>query len=79
MPIRTHTVEQAARIFRDHYRDHLRADSPARFADPRECNQCMSAWEDLNFALDKEEHSKTVANDLSVVQGSENILQLFRR
>lgn len=77
MAIRTQTVEQAAKAFRDHYKDHLRPNSPASYSDPRECTQCMRAFEDLNFALDKDEH-KAVANDLSVV-GNDKIIELFGR
>lgn len=81
MPIRTYTIEQAARIFAGHYQDHLQVNSPANLIDPRLCNQCMAAWGDLRFALDKPEselpeHSRPV---VKVLDGRCNIVELRPR
>ena len=73
MPIRTQTVEQAARAFARHYREHLKLNTTSSFIDPRECLTCMGAWETLSFTLDKDNHTPKLE-----VVGNNKIVDLFR-
>lgn len=75
--IRTQTVEQAAKVFADHYRCHLSPSSPARLIDPRQCNACTNAWEDLRFALDKQEHNPFMRSRITVMD-NDKIVELFQ-
>jgi hypothetical protein len=53
MPIRTFTLEQAARNFIAAYKQHLQGGSSVvGMFDPRQCDQCRRAFDDLVFALD---------------------------
>lgn len=76
MPIRTYTVEQAAKIFVDHYNCHMSPSSPARLIDPRQCDACIKAWEDLRFALDRQEH-RAMRSNITVLNDNK-IVELFR-
>lgn len=52
MPIRTKSLEQAAREFVKSYQGHLTLGSAPSLLDPRQCEACRSAFDDLIFALD---------------------------
>jgi hypothetical protein len=72
MPIKAQTIAQAARKYVTHYRKHLQLDSANRFVDPRNCSFCIGFFDDLAFALEKEDGDENIIASLN--SNDENIL-----
>lgn len=77
MPIKTKTLDQVAREFVKSYKAHL---SPNNECDPRNCSKCIALFDDLIFALDGIDSSRTVleriSGGLELIEGN-NIVNLF--
>lgn len=76
MSIRTITLEQASQNFVMHFRNHLAPSSPARLIDPRNCDACIRAYDDLKFALERDDHRKRVSPNISILDDAK-ILHLY--
>lgn len=79
MPIRKLTLIEAAERFISSYRCHLIPNSAASRIDPRYCNGCIDAFEDLIFAHDgttSHDPLKRVVGGLKFQQPEADILRL---
>ncbi len=79
--LRTLTLDQAANNFIVSFRNHLQPGKAARSIDPRDCDQCLAAFDDLVFTLDgvgQKQAFKPIDGELKLTKNAV-VIDLFNR